>query len=69
MTSRFHESQNSSTDTAPSTLAAIQARAIHTAKFQECVRSKDSSDLTALHIARMIAKTDTQEMVAAGGVR
>jgi hypothetical protein len=67
--SRFHESQNSNTDNAPSTLAAIEARAIHTQTLQECVRSKDSSDLTALHIARMIQRTDTQEMRAAGGVR
>jgi hypothetical protein len=69
MNNRLEETQNSITDTAPSTLAAIQARAIHTQTFQECVRSKDSSDLTALHIARMIQRTDTQEMVAAGGVR
>jgi hypothetical protein len=69
MNNRLEETQNSNTDTAPSTLAAIQARAIHSQTLMECVQSSTSSDLTALHIARMIVRTDTQEMRAAGGVR
>lgn len=56
MTTRLYSTQNDGCGA--QTRARFQARAIHMDTLTECVASKASSDLTALHIGALIRKTE-----------